>query len=142
MKHFITMAAIATLASCAQDTPSVTPEPVDPNAPTTYSFKLEAETDNFPEAMSAYFDEETGECKLIAKHGNLVPFIATDTVEMPEYHSPIYLFYGDCLRLTASFTPERGKHTVFVISTAALGDEGITGIFIAGRDKTVYTWPH
>jgi hypothetical protein len=141
MKHLIAMAAIATLASCAQDTPSVTPEPVDPNAPTTFSFLLEDETDMMYSAMSAYFDEE-GKCILIAEHGDLVPHVPTDTVELTEYHTPIHLFYGNAggCRFNTSFTPERGKHTTFVISYALLGDEGVLGIFI--DEKTIYTWPH
>jgi hypothetical protein len=135
MKHFIAMVAIATLASCAQDTPSVTPEPVDPNAPTTFNFSGVV-SEVFEDAMSGYYDEETGECFLIAEHGNLIPNLETDTVEMIEYHTPIYLFYHHAgfTRLKDPFTPERGKHTTFIIP------EDAGGIDIP--EVTPYTWPH
>lgn len=140
------MATAVALASCEEgETPNITPEePIDPNAPTTFSFRLEEETDLFSDAMSAYFEEGTGLCKLIAKHGDLVPFVDTEPVTMTAegYHAPISLFYCNGMWLRATFTPERGKHTTFIISLAALGKNGATGEGIFENLKDEFNWPH
>jgi hypothetical protein len=142
-KILFIMATATILASCEEgENPGVTPEPVEPNTPTTFSFKLEAETDVFFGSISGYYEEETGECFLIAEHGNLIPYVETDTVEMTEYHSPIYLFYenvGGC-RLAAGFTTVRGQHTTFILSHAALGEAGVKGL--DADMKNIYEWPH
>jgi hypothetical protein len=140
MKKALLIMAAAILGACAQDEPALEQEP-DTNAPTTFSWLLEVDTDVALDAMSGYYDED-GKCILIAKHGNLIPFVETDTVTLDEYHSPISLFYslgGQGTKLTATFVPEKGKHTTFFISSARLGEEGCTGIGI--KEKTEYTWP-
>jgi hypothetical protein len=91
MKNFFAIMATASIlsTSCAQEEPALEQGP-SVNTPTTFSFRLEEETDVFDNAYSAYFDEE-GKCRLIAEHGNIVSHVETDTVTMEEFHSP-YLF--------------------------------------------------
>jgi hypothetical protein len=132
--------AAAILGACAQDEPTPEQE-TDTNAPTTFSWLLEENTNVFSLTMSGYYDED-GKCLLIAEHGDLEPFVETDTVTMKTFHSPVYLFYenaGGC-RLKVSFPLEQGKHTTFIISEAAFQGKDPGGIDIP--EKNEYTWPH
>ena len=134
MKHLLYLFPIIALFACSE---KIEEKPTQDYTSYTLTW-IGGNSELFSNYKTAYFDEE-GKCILLFEHEQLQEGIETKEYIMPEFVSPIYLFYTAgkyCMRLEVPFTVRENKKNRIIVPDS----NNTRGIDIT--EPSIYNWPH